>query len=400
MTDRLYYLDSYLRSFEAQILSTQPRGKAFAVVLDRTAFYAEGGGQLYDLGVLSDGQTAAQVLNVQDESGQIVHLLDCPLAGTRVSGEINWSRRFDLTQQHTGQHILSQAFYQLFKAETVSVHMTENTCTLDLARHLNADQHEQVEELANRIAQENRPVIAVFVGDEELARMPLRKPPADKHEKIRIVEIKDFDWSACGGTHVRATGEVGAVKIIRAERRGGEQRIEFMCGMRAVRDYRWKNQSLLSLAAQFTVKDNELSAKIQSIAEENKETRRQLNFARAQLVAYEADRLWNDAGSDGAFRLISKTFTDRPLDEARQLALRLKEKQATVVLFAVAGEKPNLIFARSADLPGDMGKLLREVSAAFGGRGGGQPEMAQGGVANGSDLAGVLQMAIEKIRTG
>ncbi len=398
MTERLYYSDSTLRTFEAQLLSLEPRAAQFAAVLDRTAFYAEGGGQLFDKGARSAGQTAAQVLNVQDANGDTVHLLDKPLALGPVRGHVLWERRWDLTQQHTGQHILSQAFYQACKAETVSVHMTEDNCTLDLARALTPEQHVHAEELANQIVQEDRPVSAQFVDDETLARLPLRKPPAAKHQQIRIVEIKDFDWSACGGTHVRTPGAVGMVKVLRAERRGNEQRIEFACGMRALRDYRWKNQALLAMAAQFTVKDTELAGKMQSIADENKEVRRQLNFARGQLTVFEAERLWAEATPDGGVRVIAMAFTDRSAEEARNLAVRLKEKPGTVVLFAVGGEKPGLIFARSADAPGDMGRLLREVSAAFGGRGGGQSEMAQGGVAPGSDLAGVVKLAAEKLR--
>ncbi|MBI5877615.1 MAG: hypothetical protein HZB53_08200 [Chloroflexi bacterium] len=398
MTERIYYSDPTVRTFDAQLLSLEARGAQFAAVLDRTAFYAEGGGQLYDTGTLSDGQATAQVLSVQDANGDNVHLLDRALAPGPVRGHVLWERRHDLTQQHTGQHILSQAFYQACHAETVSVHMTEANCTLDLARVLTPEQHAQAEELANQIAQEDRPVMARFVDDEELARLPLRRPPAAKHQKIRVVEIKDFDWSACGGTHVPTTGAVGMIKVLRAERRGNEQRIEFTCGMRALRDYGWKSQALQAMASQFTVKDSELAGKVQGIADENKDLRRQLNFAKGQLTVFEAERLWAAAAEHNGTRVVAQVFSDRATEDARLLAMRLKAKPGTVVLFAVAGEKPGLIFARAANAPGDMGRLLREVSAAFGGRGGGQPEMAQGGVAPGSDLARAVQMAVENLR--
>lgn len=398
MTARLYYADAYLRSFDAQVLSAQPHDENVAVVLDRTAFYPTGGGQLHDLGTLRDEQTQANVIDVLDENGEVVHVLDRPVATGRVHGELDWPRRWDLTQQHTGQHILSQAFYQLFEAETIAVHMTESNCTLDLLRQLTTEQHAQAEELANQIVQSNRPVRAAFVGDEELARMPLRKPPAAKHEKIRIVEVSGFDWSPCGGTHVRATGEVGLIKILGAERRASEQRIEFGCGMRALRDYRWKNQAIRSLAAQLSVKDSDLASTVQQLIDDGKETRRQMNALRARLLEYEAEQLWDAAKVEGAWHWVQQVFEGRSLDEARLLAIKLRNKASAVVLFAVAGEKPNLIFARSADLSLDMGKLMHEVSGAFGGRGGGQPELAQGGVANGSDLAQVLNVAAAKIR--
>jgi alanyl-tRNA synthetase len=394
MTERLYYTDTYLRSFDARIVSVQPRGDQFAIILDRSAFYPTGGGQLHDLGTMGD----VNVVNVLDEDSETVHITDRAPSATDVHCEIDWARRWDLAQQHTGQHIISQAFYQLFKAETISVHMTTDNCTLDLPRHLTAEQHSAAEELANEIVQQNRSVRATFVSDDELARIPLRKAPAAKHTKIRIVEIAEFDWSACGGTHVRATGEVGFIKLIRAEKRGNEQRIEFMCGMRALRDYRWKNQSIVSLAAQFSVKDSDLAGKVQSLTDENKDLRKQLNAARAALLGSEAERLWASANGHGVMRLIQQVFEGRTLDEVRQLALLLKAKPTTTILFAVAGDKPNLIFARSDDMPHDMGKLLRDVATQFGGRGGGQPMLAQGGVASGSDLAQVLQAAVVKIQ--
>lgn len=397
MTEKLYYADTMLRNFDARVLSARAQGKQTVVVLDRTAFYPTGGGQLFDTGTLSDGQTVARVVGVEAVNGDVLHTLDRALDGESVRGEIDAARRFDLTQQHTGQHILSQSFFALFKAETISVHMTETNCTLDLPRHMSEQQQAEAEELANHIVQENRLVLAEFVDEEALAQMPLRKPPAAKHEKIRIVEIKDFDWSPCGGTHVRATGEVGLVKVVRAEKRGSEQRIEFICGMRALRDYRAKNDSVVALATLFGIKDSDLTATVQRLADESKETRRALNAARAELLDAEAEQLWNAEATDGR-RLVSRAFTGRALDEVRQLAQRLKEKPATVILFAAGGDKPNIIFARSTGDGADMGKLLRETAAAFGGRGGGQPEMAQGGVAPGSDLAAVLSFAADKIR--
>ncbi len=396
MTDRLYYDDPYLYAFDAHVVSVQPRGRQFVVVLDRSAFYPTGGGQQHDNGFIGSGTTRAQVLDVIEQDGDVLHVLDQPLQGD-VHGEIDKARRLDLTQQHTGQHILSQAFLHSFNAETISVHMTENNCTLDLPRHLTSEQHAQAEQLANEIVQGNRAVHAAFVGDDDLARMPLRKRPATKHEKIRIVEIDKFDWSPCGGTHVRASGEVGIIKVLRAERRGSEQRIEFTCGMRALRDYRQKNDTVLSLAAQLSVKDSDLAPTLQKLIEDAKEQRRQLNAARTLLLDQEAEQMWRTANEQNGRRVIVHVFEGRTLDEMRQLASRLREKPATIILFALAGEKPNLVFARAADLSPNMGVLLREVCEQFGGRGGGQPELAQGGVASGSALTHVLAVATQTL---
>ena len=276
--------------------------------------------------------------------------------------------------------------------------MTEDNCTLDLPRQIGLADQVRAEELANQIVQENRPVIAKLVTDEELAQMPLRKPPAAKHAQIRVVEVGGFDWSACGGTHVQSTGELGLIKIIRSERRGEEQRIEFMCGRRALLDYRQKNQTVGALAAQFAVKPSDLAEAAQKLSDEAKETWRALNAARAQLLDGEAEKLWMEAPVQGPLRLIQAVLEGRTLNDARQLATRLKERPSTVVLLALAGDKPNLLFARSQEGQVDMGKLLREVTAAFGGRGGGQPELAQGGVASGSDLHKALQMAAGTFR--
>src|SRR5947209_2306737 len=206
MTERLYYSDATLRAFDATLLACEPRGKQFAAQLDRSAFYPGGGGQLCDTGTLSAAGITARVLEALPEGEEIIHVLDRALPAGAVHGELDWDRRHDLSQQHTGQHILSQAFYTLCRAETISVHMTADNCTLDLPRQVGLEDQYRAEELANRIVQEDRPVIAKFVGDEDLARMPLRKPPAAKHTQIRIVEVGGFDWSACGGTHVPTTG--------------------------------------------------------------------------------------------------------------------------------------------------------------------------------------------------
>ncbi|MBI1800569.1 MAG: hypothetical protein HY259_03025 [Chloroflexi bacterium] len=394
MTERLYYYDPGLHAFDAQVLSAEVRGGRVAVTLDRTAFYPTGGGQLHDTGTLG----GAPVLEVADENGQIVHYLAREPLGARAHGEIDWARRRDLTEQHTGQHILSQALVQLYGADTISVHMTESNCTLDLRRPLTPDEHTQAEELANEIVRSNRPVRALFVSDDELRQMPLRKLPASKYDKIRIVEIADFDWSPCGGTHVRATGEVGLIKIVRAERRGSEQRVEFACGRRALHDYRWKNQVVVSIAAQLTVKDTELASAVQRMDDENRDMRRLISGLKSERLDYEAQALWASAPYDGRARRVEHVFSGRPPEEVRQLAIRLKDRPQTILLFAVSGDKSHIIFARSADVAVDMGRAVREVSALFGGRGGGQPEIAQGGVVAGSDLREVLTAAREKIQ--
>jgi len=236
MTERLHYDDAYLLRFSARVVEhTQWEGRP-AVVLDRTAFYATGGGQPHDTGIL-DGVGVVDVVE-RESDGAVVHVLAAPLPpGTvDVEGEVDRARRLDLTRQHTGQHIISAAFVEVLGANTVSFHLSADYATIDLDRSpLTAEDLARVEDLANEVVMENRPVISRFVSRDELPALTLRKPLAHAGP-VRIVEVPGFDCSACGGTHVRATGELGLIKLVRAERRGTESRVEFLCGGRALAD--------------------------------------------------------------------------------------------------------------------------------------------------------------------
>ncbi len=261
-----------------------------AVILDRTAFYPEGGGQPSDRGALN----RVEVVDVQtrEADDEVLHILSAPLAEAAVTGVVDHTRRFDLMQQHTGQHILSQAFVHTASAETVSFHLnpdpSEGALTIDLSQAaLTPAQIDRAEDFANTIVYENRPVIARFVDDEELQALPLRKPP-QVDRAIRIVEIQGFDWSACGGTHVARTGEVGVIKIVKVEKRGAETRVEFRCGQRALLDYRRKHQLISQAASDLTIGFWELDQAIGRMQADAKAARRQLMDAEARLQQYEA----------------------------------------------------------------------------------------------------------------
>jgi alanyl-tRNA synthetase len=254
MTKRLYYDDAYLTQFKARVIEQSPYKDRFAVVLDQTAFYPTSGGQPFDQGML-DGVNVVDVL-VDENEDRVLHVLTAPVAEppAEVLGEIDWDRRFDHMQQHTGQHILSQAFIEVAQAETVSFHLGADSATIDVAgaRRPSPADMEQAELLANKIVWEDRPVTARVVSPEELADLPLRKPPTVT-EDIRVIQVADFDWSACGGTHVARTGEIGLCKIVKWENRGAETRVEFRCGLRALNDYAQKNNMVNHLAAGFNV---------------------------------------------------------------------------------------------------------------------------------------------------
>jgi alanyl-tRNA synthetase len=380
MTERLYYDAPFLTHFSARVVERLDWDGQPAMVLDRTAFYPTGGGQPHDVGTI-DGVMVHDVIE-RPEDGAVVHLLTEDLASEQIEAEVDWTRRLDLMQQHTGQHILSAAFVSHLRADTVGFHLSDDYATIDLDRApLSDDELAAVEALANDVVFEDRAVLARFVPDEEVPSLALRKPLA--HEgPVRIVEIPGFDTSACGGTHVRATGQVGLIKITRSERRGTETRVEFLCGGRALADYQAKNALVMDLAREYTVGHWEVAEMVHRLSEELKETRRELRTMRDSLLDAQATALWHEADSVGAVRVIRAGFPGRTPDDLKHLAQRLVAHPRTVALLAAGGEgeeKGYFTFARSEDMDLHMGMLLRRACEAVGGRGGGRPDFAQGG---------------------
>jgi alanyl-tRNA synthetase len=381
MTERLYYADSYLHRFQARVVDRVQVDGRPAVILDRSAFYPESGGQPADRGRLNQ----VEVIDVieRESDGEVLHVLAAPLEQDEVVGQIDAARRFDHMQQHTGQHILSQAFIQLAEAETVSFHLSpaasDGVVTIDLDLiDLPADQIDRVEDLANQIVAEDRSVSARFVSNEELKSIPMRKPPKVT-TAIRVVEIQDFDWSGCGGTHVARTGEVGLIKIVKLERRGSETRVEFRCGQRALIDYRRKNEMLNRVAANLSVGYWELDQALTRLQSEHKATRRQLAEAEARIQQLEAAELIGAIEPRGDFGLIVHSWSDRDAAYLKRLANLLVARPKTVVLLGAAGDRLALAFARSKDLNIDLAALLTAAAARIGGKGGGSPDFAQAG---------------------
>lgn len=404
MTVRLYYQDPYQISFVARVVERLTWEAQPAVRLDQSAFYPTGGGQPCDAGWL-DGVRVVDVVE-RESDGAVLHVLDGPLPAEEVQGRVDWLRRFDLMQQHTGQHILSAAFVERLEAQTIGFHLSDDYATIDLDRApLSADELQGVEDLANRILFEDRPVEARFVSDAEVHSLPLRKPVTHQGP-VRVVLIPEFDCSACGGTHVQATGQVGLIKITRTERRGEETRVEFLCGWRALRDYALKNALVMDLARQFTVGHRELGDTVQRLVEDLKETRRELHDARDALLDAESAELLRQAPSVGGVWVVQTHFPDRSPDDLKHLAQRLVSHDGTVVLLGgggVAGQKGHFTFARSHDVDCPMGTLVRQACQVVGGGGGGRPEFAQGGGPDGERVSLALdeahQAVLDWIRT-
>ncbi len=403
MTERLYYNDSHLLEFNARVISVTlyEDGRA-AVVLDRTAFYPTGGGQPTDTGTLGAGRVV-ECVDLEDEG--VLHIIEgeAPEVGQEVAGRIDRARRLDHMQQHTGQHILSQAFIALYNAETRGFRLLSEVSEIDLALDNPTDERIQAAvELANRIIWEDRPVRALSVTAEEAARLPLRKEPA-RTGALRLIEIEGFDLTPCGGTHAHHAGEVGIIAVRSWERAKGLTRLEFVAGRRALADYARVNRTAREVAALFSTARDESAAAVKRLFEENKALHRRLRELEETIARYEAGELLAEATRrrDGS-RIIARVFEGRTAESLKRLALALIAHEGTIALLGSReGEEARLVFARAADAPGDMGALMREACASFGGRGGGgRADMAQGGGrAVGEQLAAIIEAAARKVES-
>lgn len=394
MSTALYHLDAYCREFDASVIrSIQNASGATGVVLDRTAFYPTSGGQPNDLGTLND----VRVVDVTEDGQGVVHWLERPLTETSVHGAIDWPRRFDHMQQHTGQHILSQAFLELLNAQTVSFHLGPESCTIDLDRViLEPAALDRVEDRANEIVLADRPIVARFVSPEEVPTLGLRKAPTVSID-IRIVDVEGFDRSPCGGTHCARSGEVGQIALRRAERRGAETRIEFVCGWRALRDQRWRTRALNEMALSFSVKDREVATAVQRLFAEAAEQRRELQQLRGELLPQEAQRLLAQANTWEGRRVVVQAFAGRDVVELRRLASLLTASSGVIALLGTGGQQARVVFARSSDAGVDMAGLVSRTCKELGGKGGGQTDLAQGGGFPGERLAEALELAFHSL---
>jgi alanyl-tRNA synthetase len=400
MTERLYYTDSYATEFDARITALAEADSRPALVLDRSLFYPTSGGQPYDTGTLGGWR----VIDVVAADGGLLHVVDAaPGAGDvgrAVHGAIDWPRRYDHMQQHSGQHLISQVFFRLFGHETVSVHFGDQESTLDLdAPALSQAQLDDAEQMAADLVYRSLPITAYFVGDADLHRVPLRRPPAVTGQ-IRIVEIAAFDYSACGGTHCRTTAEVGPVKFLRQERQRGKARITFLCGRRATADYVLKHRLLAAAAALFSNEMAQVPELIARSLQQVKELQRSLEALTEQQLAHEAEALAQAAEALPACKLVARRLDDKAPDALKALASLLQAQPDTVALLAsAAGGKSTVLFARSAGLAAlNAGELLRASLRQFGGGGGGRPDFAQGGGVAPDTLDDLLAFAAQQVR--
>ena len=375
-SERLYYTDPYLIEFDAVVREMNRQGDRWKVVLDRTAFYPTSGGQPFDIGTLGE----ANVLDVFDqEDGTIGHLIDRELEpNSRVRGHVNWARRFDHMQQHTGQHLLSAAFEREAGARTVSFHLGTSASTIDLDKELTADQIARVEDTANAVLWEDREVCVKFVTAHEAAKLPLRKDPAREGE-LRIIEIKDYDLSACGGTHVKRTGAIGIIAISGFERFKGGLRVEFVCGARALRAYRNLKASVSGSVRLLSVLPDELPSAIEKLQAAGRTHQKSQEGLYERLAAHEAASLTASAQKIGEVSVVATAISGWDANGLKKLASSITAKPATIAVLLTTESPALIVVARSQDLSHDTGAILKVLIDQFGGRGGGKGSMAQGG---------------------
>ena len=375
LTTRLYYADSYIREFDATIQEVVNAGERRAVILDQTAFYPTSGGQPFDTGILGE----ARVVEVVDrEDGAVLHVTEGVVGPGPIRGRIDWDRRFEHMQQHTGQHVLSAAFERVCHTRTESFHLGAVSSTIDLAREVSSPEIAAAELQANGIVWEDRPVIVRFVDESEASNLPLRKEPK-RAGTLRIVEIEAFDLSACGGTHVSRTGAIGNIAVSSSERFRGGTRIEFRCGVRALHGYRALRDGLSAAARLLSTAPEEVPAAIERTQAESKLARHRIKDLQEQLAGHQAAALAaRGANVDGVMHVVE------PLDGwdmvgLKTIATMIVARPGHVAVLVGSGPPASVVAARASDVKVDAAAIVRAVTARFGGKGGGRPELAQGG---------------------
>lgn len=379
MTERLYYADAYLREFDASVTRVDRRDGRTAVFLDRTAFYPTSGGQPFDVGSMGGPERVAlRVLDVVDEGDEIAHIVDAEFAvGAKVHGTIDWTRRFDHMQQHTGQHVLSAAADRLFNARTVSFHLGADASTIDLSRELTPQELVRAEVDANRVVWENRAVAVRYVSAAEAAALPLRKESV-REGTLRLIDVHDFDLSACGGTHVSATGGIGVIAIGAVERFKGGQRVEFFCGSRALTKFRSMRDALAGAVRVLSVLPDALPQAIEKLQAEARDRQKTIATLQQELARYRAEELVSSGIQTPAGRLVAAAV-DADANGLKSLASAITATPGHIAVLVSTSQPALVVVARSQDGSVAANQVIAGLTAKFGGRGGGKPDLAQAG---------------------
>lgn len=386
-TKRLYFDNPYQVEFEATVIGREWYQDRPALILDQTCFYPESGGQPADRGSIN----GVEIVGVIEDQNKILHVLRDEVTADKVRGIIHWETRFDHMQQHAGQHILSQSFHALFNAKTLSFHLGKLTSTVEIEmKEISEDEVEKVEKLANEVVFQDEEICTYITPEDMVKNVPLRKPP-QKEGHIRVVQISDFDYSACGGTHPQKTGEIGLIKILKWDRIRSNLRFEFVCGKRALSDYSMRNRVLREVTIRFSAGEGDVMTSIDKLFAEYKDLKKNYRKSQDDLIRYEAQNIVQKTKE----RIIVQTYINKAPDQLRNLSLNIIHSGEYVTLFGTKLEgRVHLILACSEGLGVDMRELIPLVSPLIEGKGGGRPTLIE--------LAGTksenLQAALDKAR--
>ncbi|MCI4444628.1 MAG: hypothetical protein JHC32_01210 [Candidatus Aminicenantes bacterium] len=390
-TEKLYFHDAYLKEFRAKVVGREIMEHQPVVVLDKTAFYPESGGQPHDLGWLN----GIRVIRVEEENGVIFHFLEKELQAEEVEGRLDWARRFDHMQQHTGQHILSQAFYLVTRGETLSFHLGQEESTVEIGLEAIGDKAlVEVEELANRLVFSNLEVKTYFLPEEKISSIPLRKPPK-KSGIIRVVEIDQFDYSACGGTHCRRTGEVGLIKILKQEKIRGNIRFSFVCGFRALKRFDNYRRLIQGIARLFSAEEPEIFFLTEKCLSEIKELKRKQKKLEEKLSFFEAREIIEKSST----KIISGIFPGKTPEEIKYLALNLiHQGEVLVALISFSENYFHLIMAASDKIKVDVREALAFLKNEIKLKGGGSPTLIELVSEEKNQAERALKLAVEFLK--
>lgn len=388
MTERLYLLDSMLSAFDAVVTACEPTKDGFLIELDRSAFFPNKGGQPCDVGKIGD----AVVSDVNEQGERLLHRVDRAIpVGTAVRGELDFARRFDIMQQHTGEHLLSYCAWHLFGAQNVGFHCALSYATLDLDKPVGHAGVTEIENLANRLAAENAAVTAkIYETEADLAGIPLRKHAEGLSAPIRIVTIEGSDACTCCAPHVRRTGEIGQLKIVDAVPYKGGTRCTFLCGMRALAHAQAMQDAVSSIALRFSTARAEAVAAVEKQSEELGSAKRELRQAYAALDEYLVKSLLAEAEDVNGTKLLVRVLSHVDAKRLRTIAGGTMGARALSVLFSDTGDRVSYILA-SNGVKEDMGALIGAVNAALNGNGGGRGTLAQGSAKKPSDLSETVE---------
>lgn len=395
--EKLYYEDQYKKDFTAEIIEVIEKGNEFHIVLDKTYFYPEGGGQPSDTGFIEN----LPIIMVYEKEGTIYHVSEKkPMKIHKVKCSIDFEKRFDNMQQHLGQHILSYAFSSLFNGNTVGFHLGKENCTIDVDKILTAEQIEEAEKLSNEIIFDNIVVEAFYPTKSELKKLPIKKSLPKTNEQIRLVKIGDVDLNPCCGTHPKSTLEVQLIKVRKFEKYKNSTRIEFLCGKRAV-SYCFSREKFASkVCGTLRCSEDEVLVKIENLTQELNKLNAENRQLKSEIADYEIKTMIDNCESINNIKIVKSVYSDVDLRYVNLVASKLTAYENVIVLFAVKNENTaNLIFMCSKSLKAiSMNLLLKDAITLIDGKGGGSDFSAQGGGKNNNNLDSTLDYALMKVK--